>query len=210
MVLGGCAQADTPTSTPDETPATVSDDANAQGLPSTTTEPTADQTPRSSVSSGTTRSVDKTPRARAFPNGHDRCDRRSATRSHCRCHGGPRESLRYRRSRHFGGSERAGGLERRLTRVSSPGETYTQALVDGYWIVLEAGDITYDYRAARDRLLQTLHGRWSAFDPAHQFRRESGIPRDPAPVAAPTVRRTAVPPSVELLLLVPRLRGLRS
>jgi hypothetical protein len=29
-----------------------------------------------------------------------------------------------------------------------PGEFYTQALVDGYWIVLEVGGQTYDYRAA--------------------------------------------------------------
>jgi hypothetical protein len=29
-----------------------------------------------------------------------------------------------------------------------PGEFYTQALVDGYWIVLEVAGQTYDYRAA--------------------------------------------------------------
>jgi hypothetical protein len=29
-----------------------------------------------------------------------------------------------------------------------PGEVYTQALVDGWWIVLEAGGAEFDYRAA--------------------------------------------------------------
>jgi hypothetical protein len=28
-----------------------------------------------------------------------------------------------------------------------PGQMYTQALVDGYWVVLKAGDVEYDYRA---------------------------------------------------------------
>ncbi len=29
-----------------------------------------------------------------------------------------------------------------------PGMSYTQALVEGYWIVLDAGDQTLDYRAS--------------------------------------------------------------
>jgi hypothetical protein len=39
-----------------------------------------------------------------------------------------------------------------------PGETYTQALVDGYWIVLEAGGNTYDYRAATTGYFRLCEG----------------------------------------------------
>ncbi len=148
MVLGGCAQADTPTSTPDETPATVSDDANAQGLPSTTTEPTADQTPRSSVSSGTTRSVDKTPEP--VPSQTDTTavtgevppDLIAVVMADLVSRSGIAEAgISVVRSEQVVWNDGSLGCP-------LPGETYTQALVDGYWIVLEAGDITYDYRAA--------------------------------------------------------------
>ncbi|MEK7327188.1 MAG: hypothetical protein AAB217_18240, partial [Chloroflexota bacterium] len=29
-----------------------------------------------------------------------------------------------------------------------PGMFYTQALVDGYWVVLQVGDVVYDYRTS--------------------------------------------------------------
>lgn len=33
---------------------------------------------------------------------------------------------------------------------AEPGQLYTQAIVHGYWVVLEAGDISLDYRVSED------------------------------------------------------------
>lgn len=49
-----------------------------------------------------------------------------------------------------------------------PGELYTQSLVNGYWVILEANGTTYDYRAA---------------DTGYFFMCENKIP--PAPPATP-------------------------